>query len=304
MSVVASDLYSFLACHVQNRNKLRWLGQLDSLTSQNEPNTTLMCWRAEEDQRYDFNLTWFATRIWASETKHEVVAIGPDGRVFVSDESGEREENVQTGENGPRGYGDLSDLAEIGNRLYAVGMGRQVYRRESTGWSRQDQGILTKPTVDGVCGFNAVDGQSEDLMVAVGFGGEVWLRREGTWEQAESPTNVILNDVLALEDGSFLACGQKGTILEFKSNGWMPISHDSTEEQLWSIASFGGRIYFASRDSIFTLDNEYTLSPVDTKLPKGTTFGHLHAKDGVLLSVGAKDVVWTNDAISWANLVR
>ena len=296
----ASEFYSFVSGYVQDSETLRIIAQLDDLIETGEPNSTLMKWVRSENKWYSFDFDWFATSLSVVLTPElQVFAAGPDGRVMVGTIHGEQQEKIDPSEDGPDVHGDIRDLRIIGKHLYLVGMGRQVYRRESGKWVRRDAGVLQTPDLDEVKGFNAIDGLSEDDIYAVGWDGEIWHLKKGTWRQIESPTNVILNGVRVIKKNLAFACGQNGILLRGYGDTWDVVEQDGTDDQIWDLEWFKDTLYLATDDAIYQLLPDDTLEPVDMRLGDEVTCGSLHAKDGVLLSVGTKHVCFTEDGVNW-----
>jgi hypothetical protein len=204
---------------------------------------------------------------------------------------------------GPQGRGPLRDLKWIGNHLYAVGMSRQVYRREGVGiWIHRDEGTVLPLGSKTVAGFNSIDGISEDDFYAVGFGGEIWRSLNGRWREIESPTNVVLHRVRVIRDDLAYACGQEGVLLRGRGDGWEQIDHGATEDDLWDVEWYGDRLYVAHDDGLFLLTDADDLDIVKFGIRGTITCRHLHANDGVLLSSGPKNVLWTGDGKKWQDI--
>jgi len=259
-----------------------------------------MKWTRADRKWGRFVVRWTATRICAIEDRGtHVYATGPEGRVAILTPTGSQEEMIDPSPQGPLGRGPIRDLRKIGNQLYACGMARQVYHRAATGWTRQDQGVVLPLGATKIAGFNSLDGLNEGDIYAVGYGGEIWRRVGGNWQQIVSPTNVILNRVKVVGPDRVFACGQKGVLLAGSSNQWRQIDHDATTDQLWGMDWFNNALYVSSEDALYRFDGAETLEPVNVKLGKGWTFGHLHSHDGVLWSFGTKHLAWTEDGVHW-----
>jgi len=153
-----------------------------------------------------------------------------------------------------------------------------------------------------VAGFNSIDGLSEDDFYAVGFGGEIWRCLKGRWRQIESPTNVVLHRVRVVPDDLAYACGQEGVLLRGRGDEWEQIDHGATEDNLWDLEWYGDRLYLAHDDGLFTLKGANSLEAVKFGIRGTITCRHLHANDGVLLSSGPKNVVWTSDGKKWEEI--
>lgn len=179
-------------------------------------------------------------------------------------------------------------------------MGRQVYRREGVdNWTRQDQGVVLPRGEIQLCGFNSIDGLSEDAIYAVGFNGEIWFRSHNKWQQQSSPTNLVLHKVRVVREDLIFASGQMGTLLRSDGNHWETIEHDAITDDLWGMEWFQGELYLACDSGLFKLDSKDQLVEVDMQLSPKPTCRHLHANDGVLWSCGPKHVIWTEDGQTW-----
>lgn len=296
-----SDI-SFLSGFVQSRDVARVIAVIDEMAEEGENYSWLMKWTASDEKWVRFDVPWAATRMWViTDRGVEVVTTGPEGRVSILTPSGNSEEEIDNSPDGPPTAGEIRDLRGIGKGLYACGMWRQVYRRDKPGsWSRQDQGVLKKPSVKGIVGFNSIDGMDEDDVFAVGFGGEIWRRVKRKWRQLESPTNAILYRVRAIKKNLIYAAGQKGVLLRGNGDNWEQIDHTATKDDLWGMEWFGNTLYVSSDNAIYRLTAGDDLEKLN--LGKIDTCGHLHANDGVMWSFGTKNVAYTRDAVKWTDV--
>jgi hypothetical protein len=246
-------------------------------------------------------MKWVPVRLaFVASPKPCLYALAGDGTVGLGYGS-YAEEHIDRSDHGPTGRGPLRDLRLIGATLFAAGMSRQVYRRTSSGqWSRCDQGVVAPLGETTLCGFTSIDGLSEDRIWAVGYFGEIWSFHDGSWRQQESPTNAILHRVKAVQKNMVLACGQKGVILTFRGEQWAELAHIDGEDHLWGLECFKDLFYIASEKALYrlTIDGSVDRVSVDGV----TSFGHLHANDGVLWSFGTKDLAWTADGSTWSRV--
>jgi len=294
--------YSFGPCYVQNRATMRVIAQIDELVDAGETASRVMKWVSGSWSQ--FSLEWSAVRVCQVAAPPQFFALGPDGEILVGSPNGApQEETLDETIEGPQGRGPLRDLRLIGDHPYAVGMSRQVYRREGAGiWRHRDEGTVLPLGSKIVAGFNSIDGLSEDDFYAVGFGGEIWRCLKGRWRQIESPTNVVLHRVRVVPDDLAYACGQEGVLLRGRGDEWEQIDHGATEDNLWDLEWYGDRLYLAHDDGLFTLKGANSLEAVKFGIRGTITCRHLHANDGVLLSSGPKNVVWTSDGKKWEEI--
>jgi hypothetical protein len=298
-----SAVYTFVAGIVHDRNTIRVLAQADALNAHGNLNTTFLKFLVAEDKKVSFHVLFTLVKLIAIQTPEStVIAVGPDGRVNVGTAKGEYQEQIGTPKEGPSVHGLIRDLRLIGSDVIAVGMGRQAYRRGAPcKWTPFHKGILQDISLTEVRGFNAVHGLSEREFVAVGWYGEIYRWNEKSWVREESNTNVILNDVHVTPNGRTYVGGQKGLILQNSGAGWELGPHDFTDDEIRSLQWFGDKLYIATDDALFAMDSRGRVNEVKVS-GDASTFDSLHAGDGVLLSVGAKDICWTNDAKHWHRL--
>lgn len=136
-----SNPFSFLGGCVQSRDVLRTIVQIDQLTAQGSTWSKLLKRDQAQGRWFSFKLEWTATRLCTvTHPELTMLATGPDGIVSASTLSGPAEETIDATGDGPSRRGPIRDLRAIDGVPYAVGMGRQVYRREAPGrWTRQDR---------------------------------------------------------------------------------------------------------------------------------------------------------------------
>ena len=291
--------FSFGPGFVQDRGTIRVIAQLDELVDAGETESEIMKWVSGSWSQ--FSLDWSAVRLCQVVAPPQVFTLGPDGQIMIGSSSGApQEETLDDTMEGPEGRGPLRDLRWIGKHLYAVGMSRQVYRREGAGvWRHRDAGTVLPLGSKTVAGFNSIDGRSDDDLYAVGFGGQIWRCLNGNWRQIESPTNVVLHRVKVVRDDLAYACGQEGVLLRSRGGGWEQIDHDATEDDLWDLEWYRDRLYLAHDEGLLVLTGGDDLQAVKFGIRGAITCRHLHANDEILLSSGPKNILWTGDGKKW-----
>lgn len=232
------------------------------------------------------------------------LAIGEWGFVYVIGGGEERVENsIQDGGFSPQTRGPLREVRAVnGGRAYAVGTKRQVYRRDAADrWVCIDQSMQRlADNMEDYC-FESIDGFSEEDIYAVGWEGEIWHFDGRLWERIESPTNLALYKIRCGKDGFAYACGQAGTLLRGRGVRWEVIQQQRTEEDLWGLEWFMGRLYVASTQFVYYLDAD-DLELVDFADDVPSSCYHLSAIDDVLWSIGPKDLMEFN-GIDWTRVL-
>jgi hypothetical protein len=295
--------YSFGSGFVQDHGTIRVIAQIDELADAGSSASRIMKWVAKDEKWSQFSFEWSAVRVCVIAEPLQLFVLGPDGEVLVGSSRGDTRETIDETKEGPQGRGPLRDLRRIGDQLYVAGMSRQVYRRSGVGsWSHRDEGVVLPLGSKSVAGFNSIDGVSEDDFYAVGFGGEIWRCLKGRWRKIESPTNVVLHRVRVIRTDLVYACGQEGVLLRGTGDAWEQIDHSVTENDLWDIEWYRDRLYAAHDDGLFVLTSADDLEAVDFGTRAEITCRHLHSDDGVLLSSGPKDVLYTADGDKWRDI--
>lgn len=284
-----TDKFSFLTGAVRFHD----LGYLiltdDSINQTDIPHSQFVTWDAGRwGNAGQKNWTTVSACICKHPTE-QMVAIGPYGEVMVIGGGDIHEEEIGDGEDSPNLRGPLRHVRCIGERAYAVGMNRQVYRRDGVDqWNLIDQGM--RPGNEGVVGFESVDGFSEEDIYAVGWEGEIWHYNGNIWNRIESPTNLILTDVCSGGNGRVYACGRLGLLLQGRFNQWEIIEHESLTEDIWSLAWFNGELYLATMRALYVLQGGQLVPVVFGEDVPSSCF-HLRTAQGVLWSIGKKDVM-------------
>jgi len=238
--------------------------------------------------------------------KTQAVAIGAWGQALIEGHGELREETIRSQTKAPiERRGKMLRVRGIGKRAYAVGMGRQVYRRDGVDtWTAIDDGCLmkdTKPIPKGVdqveamkariCGFFSIDGFDEKDIYAVGVHGEIWHFSGKKWKQLDSPTNVTFNDVICAGDGQVYAVADDGLLACGREDNWSVVSDPAFNDSVYSLAWFNDQLYLAGLRGVFIRDDKGKIKPVKWGKDKPKTTGQLSAREGFMWSIGAKDIM-------------
>lgn len=231
-----------------------------------------------------------------------VLCLQPYGEVHVAKAGGFSLEHIDPTENGPRSIGMLRDLKEIEGSVFAVGMRRQVYRRNTDGeWYKFDYGLRAPHDEKLVSGLNSIDGFSKDNLYAVGWNGEIWIYSDDKWTCVPPITNLKLERVVCVPSEDIVyACGQKGILLKGFSDKWEVLEHDIVVDQFWGMEWFAGFLWLATDNAVYRLTGAGNLEKIDFNIgDDGLTCGYLSSRDGLLWSVGANHILSTNDGNIW-----
>ena len=262
-------------------------------------------WDADEwvtDPDYQGKLDWSA--VSACVSKHPIeqgVFLGAWGETLFFGSGDAHEERIVSGNDSPQIHGQMRQIRVIDGKAYAVGMARQVYRREGTNmWTCIDQGVKPAPDYKPFVGFDTIDGFSEKEIYAAGRNGEIWIYDGKTWKQIDSPTNRHLTNMCCAGNGSVYICGQGGVLIEGRNGRWQVIQGGDFKEDIWGLTWFGDKLYLSTRASVYFLEDD-KLKPVEMGDDKPSTCYHLSSADGVMWSIGPKDVM-SFDGKTWSRI--
>jgi hypothetical protein len=271
----------------------------DSVEATNLPFSQLVAWQQGKwGNNGQVSFSVISVSI-CTHPSRQMVAIGSAGEAYFAGNGDLHLERIGTAEETPATRGPLRSVRGISGKAYAVGMQRQVYRRDDRDlWICLDRGI--RPNPEQVVGFESVDGFGADDIYAVGWEGEIWRFDGRGWHQVDSPTNFILTDVCCAGDGLVYACGRLGLLLVGRNDTWSVVPQESTIEDIWSLAWFRGFLYLATYRGLFRLSGGI-LEPVDMGKELPRTYYRVSANQDILWSIGAKDVM-AFDGNAWTRI--
>lgn len=291
--------HTFTGVFVCRRDRIFVSAESDEL---DEDHALIFRWR--DSQWAHWPITNAVAGLCAVEKPElNILCLGTHGEVSVIKAPPNATEYVDTFDDGPSNLPQLRCVRVVGDHAYAAGMARRVYRREGPGhWRPIDQGVrVPRSKQTGAAGFQAIDGTSENAIFAVGNHGETWFYDGRKWTQEQSPTDVTLT-ALKVVGKDVYAAGMAGTLLRRHGGKWQLIPQDKTREDFWALAELSGQVYASTYDGNFTL-GDGQVRRVEMSLERKVTTGYLDAKDGVLWSVGEKDLVYT-DGKTWKTVPR
>jgi hypothetical protein len=229
--------------------------------------------------------------------RQEVAIVGDSGECAVIDQNGvDRDEFVTSSERNPRNTGHIRAATVLADEVIAVGMQRQVYRRDALGnWSDMMQG-LPDSDPEGVTGFECILALSDEEVYAAGWRGEIWMFEGRTWRRINSPTNKIITGMCLAPSGQIIACGRSGLLISGRLDSWDIVNEGACPTDLWSVNGSTGKVFAAGLRHLFLLkDDGAELLDVDVD---AESFGELCSGVNVLWSFGQKDFL-AFDGTAW-----
>jgi hypothetical protein len=273
----------------------------DSLNEQKIPHSGFVAW--QDGKWIDGGRTdwWTAGTAVAKHPREQLCAVGTYGGVLMLGSGDRHEEQIAPNGELPKNRGPLRGVRCIGDHVYVVGMNRQAYRRNTdNAWVSFDAGARPSPSDKTVVGFEAVDGFSESEIYAVGWDGEIWAYDGKLWKQVDSPTNLTMTSLRCGGDGLCYAAGRRGLLVRGRGSKWDLVEHESIIDDIWGLEWYADRLYLATMDALYTLvDGKLHVVEFGSDAP-GTCY-HLSAGDGVLWSIGAKDLM-AFDGNTWTRI--
>ena len=261
----------------------------------------------------EFN--WQAVGLTISQEEPlRVFVLGRDGQVGILEGKTRREQHIDP----KRPLGPMRGIDRIDSVVYAYGMKREVYRLRNAGnWERYSEGMqlalppgkvdvsaLIKKGIKEMGGINSIAATPDHVLFAFGMRGEIWWLDKDVWRKMDSPTNLMLTDSVAGEDGEITVCGQSGVILQGHGDAWQTIQYTGPEDlDFCAISILNGQIYLADGHSLRTL-HANLLQVVDFGVGSIVPSSSLHSLHGFLLSVAGKEVFVTENGERWTSLLQ
>ncbi|APX11589.1 hypothetical protein [Tateyamaria omphalii] len=215
-------------------------------------------------------------------------------------------------------YVTTQQIREIGSSLYVVGSNRKVFRRAPTPdatWEMISAEIQNEAfnretglrDMTLMSHFFGVHGRVETSIFTCGVSGEVFHFDGSNWSEVPTGTHKHLLDVHVASDGTVYVIGADGTFLRGDASGLRPATETPLPDRpyLTGIAERDGAIWIAGNRGLYRYDpNTETAERIR---PEGSTeindFHHLSVADGVLWSIGFKDLAYF-DGSFWTRLAH
>jgi hypothetical protein len=296
-----TDLFSFVTGAIRRQDLAYLILSEDKASEQKIPMAAIVQWEPS-GWGDGGQVKWRAAgAAIAQHPLEQLLVAGEFGGALLVGSGDRHEERIESAGSNPNDRGPLRGVRRIDKSVYVVGMDRQVYRRDASGaWSSYDTGIPRDPNSEEISGFESIDGFSEHEMFAVGWDGEIWSFLNGVWHAESSPVNTVLVDVCCGGDDLVYACGRNGVLVRGQRGQWEVVDMDGFTESLWSLTWFEGRLYASSMDTVFAFINQQ-LVPVNMGADRANTCYRLVIGDGVMWSIGAKDVMMF-DGHTWTRI--
>lgn len=192
--------------------------------------------------------------------------------------------------------GGFRFLAEIDGYAYAVGLRGMVYKlKNPKEWVCLDEQLPQSFDIQAVHGF------SETEIYTVGRDCELWQYENRKWIQHQLPFKNTLTAVRCAEDGNVYLAGHKGLLIRGRNSNWEIIQHGGTEEDIWDLEWFQGRLYVSTMRNVYFLDGQKLLKANFANDPPKTCY-QLSSTHDVMWSNGEFDLM-SFDGKEWTRIV-
>lgn len=287
---------SFVRAVIRDKEIAYLVCSNDNSTQEKVPHAVLMQWDNGEFGHIDIFNQYAAGVAVADNDKPQMVAVSEYGEVVVFGSGEFYKEKITDSITDLEITGPLRRVKNINGDIFVTGANQQLFSRKS----RHNWLDLTPNLQDSkrMIAFESIDGFAVDELYAVGWAGAIYWLNGKTWKQAVSPTNLILTDVCCSPDGWVYACGQAGILLKGRYDSEWEVIETDIKEDFWNIAWFNDTLYLSSSYDVFKLTDEQ-IEPLGLQaMGTGLTFFDLSVKDGLMWSIGPKDILAT-DATTW-----
>ncbi len=289
-----------------------------------EPYSRVYIYSARHAQPWRFwQADYIVTSVctWEDPARQDrlLVSVSEEGDVTIMAGPALRERIVGAGLNQPdsKGWGYISDVRQIGSRLYACGFSGQVYVRQGPDrWVHQDDGLLQSTDQrGGEISPQVIAGPDEENIYLAGCEHlpgyparlDFWDGR--AWRRVDLPPGTgRLTGIHVVDKHDVWLCGDHSTLLRGNArDGFANVGALARDALFLSVVPFNGRIYIGSNLGLYQLDPG-TESPrihrVWTKMqPEVNDANLVEVQEGVMWVIGGKDLV-SFDGARWSRLAH
>ncbi|BCG65705.1 MAG: hypothetical protein methR_P3557 [Methyloprofundus sp.] len=194
---------------------------------------------------------------------------------------------------------------------YVVGGGSAIYYRDNcrdmqSEWQQVEVDMISEIDQYKYVGFEKVIGNEKKHLYLFGWHGLAYLIRNNKIQRIVLPVNVDLYDAVYASDGSVYVCGEKGTVLKGTGlDNWEIIDNEVTNDKLWGVCSYMGRIFVSSMSEIYEVLRgggvQKVLFSENSVIPSLTY--KLKSCEECLWSIGSKQLV-EFDGVEWRDNLK
>ena len=250
----------------------------------------------QDEMVYVGKVEWDTVAMAVARKPEEIMlAVSSEGNVYSYVGGRENLEKI------PTVRGDIRNLMCVDGVVYACGVRRQVFRRDSAiNWidiSAPEPSQNEKRMV----GFEAINGFSNTELYAVGWSGDIFRYDGLKWNDIVSPTNNVLTSVACGDNGFAYIVGRNSTFIKGRNDSWEIIDTEGIIDDFWDVHWFNDKVYISSMSRLYEFDGNI-FRPVDVGVDRPSTCHKLTSSEGIMWSVGTKDFI-KFDGLKWERIV-
>ncbi|NOQ63955.1 MAG: hypothetical protein GQ582_05535 [Methyloprofundus sp.] len=231
----------------------------------------------------------------ARKPEEMLIATSVEGQVFSFVGGVEAAEQI------PITRGDIRNLTTVEGFVYACGVKRQVFRRDSANTWVDISAAAPSSGEERMIGFEAIHGFSKNELYAAGWSGEIYKYDGEQWLDVISPCNTILTAVSCGEDGVVYIVGKDGILIKGRDMAWEVVDTEGIVDDFWDVHWFKGKAYISSLSRLYEYDGT-TFQIVDTGEEQPDSCFKLSSAEGVMWSLGIKDL-FKFDGETWEKII-
>jgi hypothetical protein len=299
--------FSVCGCHIRQRDILAFSTQKWTVDDSLVPRETMVFFFYPNDPKDE---QWAARELDRMTGVHGCACYAPQERwVFVADPGevyvmGQGDDGEEKPISGRRASQFSAVKCIAGGFAYAVGSGREVYKRMAKDkWARLTDTKMSDrlPKDLDHAGFEDIDGFSDDNLYACGGRADLWHFDGNKWTSEDLPTDANLEKILCAPDGNVYVTTNRHQIVIGTSKQWRVIDADIGDDQFFEdIVWFDSRVLISTDDTILEVKDD-AVPPAFHRLPKLASYSHLAAGDGILVVASSNEAA-SFDGSKWKKI--
>jgi len=199
-----------------------------------------------------------------------------------------------------------SQVIVNGTTHYVAGGGNTVYYKDGKKpWANFEIGTAKEIEQYKYTGFEKVLSSNDGVVYLFGWQGLGYVFYRGKASLMDLPIGVDIYDAVLAEDGTVYACGDKGVVIFGRGvDNWGVISNQITDDKLWGICAYNGKIILCSSSCIYEIVDGEVRALAYSKLSEvpASTYKLKSCRDCVW-SIGTKQLV-QYDGVDWREMLQ
>jgi len=188
---------------------------------------------------------------------------------------------------------------------FAVGGGNTVYFKEfQSKWNSIEIDMKSEIEQHKYVGFEKVLSSRDGFVYLFGWHGIGYIFSHDSAKRMELPVSIDIYDAVLADDGYVYACGDRGTVIMGRGvDNWKVVNNEITDDKLWGISTFKGRVFVCSMDFIYEIVESELQQIEYSELSVIPSFTYkLKSCSECVWSIGSKQLV-EFDGFDWRKLL-